>query len=359
MGQSPKGDSGQAIEQVMNDKVITVGTHANIHPSIRIDPTNKEITKYRVSKKGGMKKSISALPKYTSIDNSGDFHGGTFTITALNSFNVEAAAGGIHLESNGCIEISSWGGIINLTGTYGVGIQGEMINITSARATTLSGKMLIFDTDEMMFNKNVSFNNNVSINGGLAVNGELIARHITAMRSLQVTSAAGVDGLPRSGGRFSTSSRALQITQDDTATAPSFIIGSLSTGIAISGAAAMPIEAIYDPDSQKLIISNQPILISTPTWANVFLDTMSHIIEPGLLDTAITQSLPHFHYFDGPAISYVDGLSDLSKEMSDCEGNSPKSAKLNLPSDLSKEGLQNKLMGYIKDAALDMAGAII
>lgn len=317
MSQSANGDSGVGIETVFNDKVIIVGDHPNLNPTVNIDPVGKEINNYKITGSGGVVKTKSAIPKNTPIDNSGDFHGGTFTIHAMNSFNIEAANGGIDIVSGGNIKISSWGGIFNIIGTVEASINGQLISINCTNTTMLNGPTLYVDTDETIFNKNVIFGNNVIVNGGMVVNGELIATHITAMRSVNMTAPSStLYGYPIEGAT-------LKFIADDN----EFIAN-------ISITLSSPIV-----EGDELISGKANIII--PKTAPAAIKVASPIKDFVKID-------PHYHVFDGPAMSLVDGTSALFSQMSAAENTEPMSAKPNLPMDMSLNDLANKAVSMLK-----------
>lgn len=302
MGQSANGDSGISIESVMNDKVVTVGDHANTLPSLYADPTGTEINKFKVSPTGGIVLVKSAIPSYTPIDNSADFHGGSFSIAALNKFNIDSANGGINLTTGGNISIVS-GGLVGILSTSEVGVSAELVKINCANTTVLKGPLLYVDTNETVFNKNVSFGNNVMVNGGLAVNGELIARHITTMRSMGVTTSEviALKGIPIGGAGFNV--------------------------ILVS-----PIPELNGPALIKILPGNMEPIVSTQ---------------------------PHFHLFDQPAISYLDGPKPLFEEMEAAQGANPIEAKPNIPYDLTLDGLKDKIISRVTDEILEFVTNLI
>lgn len=305
MGQSAKGDSGISGETVMNDKFIIVGTNANINPTINKQVSGKEINNYGIADSGGMAKSKSAIPKYTPIDNSGDFHGGTFTITAMNSFNIEAANGGVSVETGGNVSISSWGGLLSIIGSLETNISGGVININSINTTVLNGPTLYVDTEETIFNNNTIFGNNVMVHGGAVINGELVARHITTLRAVSMTEdCIDLEGLPINGSSFE-----CQLTV-------------LAGCNCVDGSPLAP---------------GQVKLTIMPTSVNPIVSIPSHN-----------------HYFDAPAIDLCDGNLELFAEMKKGEGNSPMEAKPNTAIDQKKveTKIAKNIANYIKKYAI-------
>ena len=265
------GDAGNKVSTVLGDHAIIVGDHPNTHPAIYVDPTGKETNAYGLSDTG-MVESKSAMPTFRAIDNAGDFHGGNYTVTAMNGIHFASGAGGLSANISGNIALSSWGGKVTITSSTQIGTNAQVLALSATNTVKISGPSLYIDAKETTFTKNVTFGNNVKVNGGLAVNGELYASHITTMRQVKPTTVA--DGLPGYA-----------------------IMGGLLTGTVI--AAADPL--MMGPLTIQLIGNGLPI----------------------------TTTMPHHHLYNTIASSTVNGPTELFEGMTAVEGDAPAQAKPN------------------------------
>lgn len=262
------GDAGNSITTILGDCATIVGDHANVLPSQWTEPTGEPTKEYSLSG-SGMIDIDSAIPTYRGLDNGADFHGGNYTITALNGIHFEAASGGLSADISGNIALSSWGGKTNITSTTEVGVLARVIQINATNVTKIGGKNLYVDANQTTFAKNVTFGNNVKINGGLAVNGELYASHITCLKQTQVTAITDtLKGYP--------------------------ISGSMLYGEVIVG----------DP------LTIGPIIIRIQ----------------GEMAIPIVAVPPHYHLYDSIAMTGVEGLSDLMSAAQNVESDSPAKA---------------------------------
>ena len=295
MPQSLKGDTGVNISTVLNDKVTIVGDHANLNPTVRTDPTGTEINNYAIGETTGMAQTKSFIPKYTALDNAGDFHGGTFTTTVMNSLNFEVAGGGINFNTSGNINICSWGGVFNIVSTTEFGVTADVVKLNITNTLMVNGPTLYVNTDETIFDKNVIFGNNIMVNGGAAINGELIANHITTQRQIYFTEECDtLLGYPMMGSQF------------------------LCT---ISPSAPM-------------------ITAGTPIPCIVTLTPVTQ--------TPIVSIPAHEHVFDGPACTLTDGVTGLFSEMKKAESNSPVEARPARPMDKPSGSLIQEKQASLK-----------
>lgn len=293
MGKNPKGDTGIDVKTVINDKVVIVGDHPNLNPSVYTEPTGTEINGYGMTESVGVTQTKGALPSNTPIDNAGDFHGGTLTYTVMNSLHFEVANGGITMDTGGNVNISSWGGIVNLLSSTEVGITSDLVKLNVTNTLMINGPTLYVDSQETIFNNNVTFGNNALIRGGLGVNGELIAAHITTQRQLNFTEEC------------------------DT------LLGYPMMGASV--------DVVLIPTSNPLLTGTCKIMF-TPT-----------------MQTPIVAIPGHDHVFEGPACTLADGVTDLFSKMSKVEGNSPVEADPAMPMNLSLSGLMNKITKRVTD----------
>ena len=131
-----RGDSGTDMTQVTDDKVTIVGSSPNLYPSCRVDGAGKSKVDISSSESEGMMEMETARSEYEVVDNSGDHHGGAYTIVAMNKFSVDAAGGGISLNTGGNVSIMAGGGLINMTGTEAVNAIARTVSFTASETTT-------------------------------------------------------------------------------------------------------------------------------------------------------------------------------------------------------------------------------
>lgn len=314
---NPRGQGPNAISTVLGDKVVVVGDHPNLNPSLRTEPTGVEITNYGITGSSGMTDSPSALPSYTAVDNSGDFHGGNYTVTALNGIHFESAGGGTTIDSSGNVAISSWGAKVDITSTTQTGVKGHILHLMATNTVRLSGPTFYVDAQETIFKNKVSFGTNVAINGGMYVNGELYARHITAPHAAYSTAdSPTLYGYPQMGATFT-----------------AFIFPELTMGGIPS-----PLDGGIMPGAVRLILFPSPVEMG------------------GATQMPIISIPPHNHKYDGIACSQAEGMTDFFKEAQAAESNEPAEAKPNLMEDISlskfaykvRKVIQKRITKYMK-----------
>lgn len=314
---NPNGDAGNSITVVLGDKVTVVGDNPNTNPAVYTNPTGRDTDTYSFIDDSGMMQAKTALPTFTPIDNASDFHGGNYTITAMNAIHFEAGGGGLSADINGSIALSSWGGIVNITSTNQVSAQAEVVQLACTNAVLLTGPTFYVDTDETIFNKNVKFGCNVAVNGGLAVAGELFATHLSTVRSVASTGESPVQyGYP-----IGTASFTAMLTPD-----PLLPPGILS-----------PIEqALLPAIPYRITIIPDPVAAAAPT--------------------PIIAIPPHEHLYNTIATTTYDTHSELNDAMRKVESNEPVDAEPNLiqgmkPSELMKKiekKVQKRITAFIK-----------
>lgn len=304
-----KGDTGIDIETIVNDKVVIVGDHPNLNPSLYIEPTGRALNGYSVSEYAGCVQTKSAIPLNTPIDNAGDFHGGTCTFTVMNSLHFEVANGGISLETGGNVSISSWGGIVGITGSHQVGINSDLVLLNANNNILINGPSLYVDTEDTTFNNTAKFGANILARGAVGVNGELIANHITTQRQINFTEDSSLlYGYPKRNSKVKI--RIKSNTPWKTRTP----IAAGSNEITIEEAEC---EIIFEPEDK----------------------------------TPIIKIPSHDHVFEGPACTLTDGITDLFSKLSSSEGSSPVEANPALPMDMPIADLNAKLTKKIQDRA--------
>lgn len=324
---NPNGDTGNSTTVVLGDKVVVVGDNPNTNPSVYSDPTGKETNSYGFSGSSGLINTKTAIPTFTPIDNAGDFHGGNYTIVAMNGIHFEAGGGGLSADINGNMSLSSWGGMINITSTSQASVQAQVVQLAATNTILLSGPSLYVNTAETVFNKNVTFGNNVIINGGLAVNGELFVSHLTALHSVNFTEESDeLYGYPIMGAEFAVNI----MPQAPQLVAPPF--GINSPELTIDG--GMP------PGNYIMrIIPYYPIKAFAPD--------------------AIVATPPHEHLYNGIGGDGVESPSDLRSEMKAIEGDTPVQAKPNLIDGLSPKDLGKKIKDKIEKRLQDFVEKIL
>jgi hypothetical protein len=129
----------------------------------------------------------TARPSYQQVDNSGDHHGGSYSLIAMNKIDFTAATGGINLNTSGNINLNAGGGLVNIMPTMCITAISKTINIAGTDFVAIKANKLLIDANDIMFEQNAKFAKNVLINGGLFVNGELFVNHITCQQQVMDT----------------------------------------------------------------------------------------------------------------------------------------------------------------------------
>lgn len=187
-----RGDSGLDMTQVTDDKVTIVGDNPNVYPSCRKDGAGRERLNISTSASQGTISSPSTYTEYEAIDNSGDHHGGTYTIVAMNKFSVDAAGGGISLNSGGNINLMAGGGLANIVATENISAISNVIKLVSTEIIVTKGPELYIETNNTTFVNSVKMAKNLVVQGGALVNGELFVNHMTAPQQIMDTSMSPV-----------------------------------------------------------------------------------------------------------------------------------------------------------------------
>lgn len=187
MSIKPGGDSGADITQSLGDTVYTVGTDANKYPSTLEDKTGLAYNTMCASPTEGMAITGTARPSYQQVDNSGDHHGGSYSLIAMNKIDFTAASGGINFNTSGNINLNAGGGIVNIMPTMCITALSKTINIAGTDFVSINANKLLINAKDIMIEQNAKFAKNVLINGGLFVNGELYINHMTCQQQVMDT----------------------------------------------------------------------------------------------------------------------------------------------------------------------------
>lgn len=187
-----RGDSGVDLTQVIDDKITIVGTNPNVFPSCRKDGTGREIKTISASSSQGIIEAPSAYTECEAIDNSGDHHGGNYTIIAMNKFTLDAGGGGISLSSGGNINLMAAGGLLNLVAPENISTISNVVKIVSTEITIFRGPQLYIDSDNILFASTAKFAKNLIVQGGAFINGELYINHMTAPHQVMDTSMSNI-----------------------------------------------------------------------------------------------------------------------------------------------------------------------
>lgn len=176
--------AGLDVSQNSDDKIEICGMNPNVNPSCVVDDFGYARKEIESTGSQGSVEFPSTYPEVKAIDNSGDHHGGTYSIIAMNKFTVDAAGGGIALNSGGNINLFAAGGITNVTSTEQITLLSNVISVGSTEIVTIEGPTLDINSQTVNFKNYAIFHSNVLINGGLAVNGELYVSHITGQQDI-------------------------------------------------------------------------------------------------------------------------------------------------------------------------------
>lgn len=196
------GIGGSEIKTITKDKVETVGLLFNDFGSIRIDNKGKYYaSEMKISNDTSfVNKSPSPLIEYVHVDN---FPGGSYTVTANNSYNLLVGAGGMNLKSFGGANIG--GTITNISGEQiNIGSRNE-INIVCDKRLNISADIISLrqkHQKQIMVDSSLGVANNVIIGGKTYMEQEVFLHHITAPREIQVTYPSVVFARPCTGGEL-------------------------------------------------------------------------------------------------------------------------------------------------------------
>ena len=264
MSIKPGGDSGADITQCLGDTVYTVGTDANKFPSTLEDKTGLAYNSMCASPTEGMAITGTARPSYQQVDNSGDHHGGSYSLIAMNKIDFTAASGGISLNTSGNINLNAGGGIVNVMPTMCFTALSKTINIAGTDFVSINANKLLIDAKDILFEQNTKFAKNVLINGGLFVNGELYINHMTCQQQVMDT--------------------------NDSPILPVYF----NSPTILSG---MFVQTCLTP-----------ILGFVPA---VSVNQVSFILDPMTTTLSQMKVLPHKHSYRSPACSFVESTSDV------------------------------------------------
>lgn len=196
------GIGGSEIKTITKDKVETVGLLFNDFGSIRIDSKGKYYaSEMKISNDTSfVNKSPSPLIEYVHVDN---FPGGSYTVTANNSYNLLVGAGGMNLKSFGSANIG--GTITNISGEQiNIGSRNE-INIVCDKRLNISADIISLrqkHQKQIMVDSSLGVANNVIIGGKTYMEQEVFLHHVTAPREIQVTYPSVVFARPCTGGEM-------------------------------------------------------------------------------------------------------------------------------------------------------------
>lgn len=196
------GIGGSEIKIITKDKVETVGLLFNDFGSIRIDSKGKYYaSEMKISNDTSfVNKSPSPLIEYVHVDN---FPGGSYTVTANNSYNLLVGAGGMNLKSFGGANIG--GTITNISGEQiNIGSRNE-INIVCDKRLNISADIISLrqkHQKQIMVDSSLGVANNVIIGGKTYMEQEVFLHHVTAPREIQVTYPSVVFARPCTGGEM-------------------------------------------------------------------------------------------------------------------------------------------------------------
>lgn len=186
-----KGDSGNDVSQILGNKVDFVGAdNPNVWPSCRSDGAGRSRVTIDSSPTEGVMELPFAQTDYEAIDNASDHHGGNYNVIALNRYTVEAAGGGIHLNSGGNINLMAGGGLLNLVGSACTTVSANIVKLHSTESVLVVGPSLYVKAEDIVFENTVKLAKNLVVNGSVSVLGELYVTHITGPINAYATSTA-------------------------------------------------------------------------------------------------------------------------------------------------------------------------
>lgn len=313
-----RGDSGTDMTQATDDKVTIVGSSPNLYPSCRVDGAGKSKIDISSSESEGMMEMETARSEYEAIDNSGDHHGGSYTIVAMNKFSIDAAGGGINLNSSGNISLMGGGGLVNIVGTEAVNAIAKTVSFTAAEMSVFEGPELYINTENTTFVNNVRLAKNLLVKGSTFVNGELYVNHITGPHQVMDTSSTNV----------------LPVFFNNAAT--------------LSGI----INATYTCSSSPVATEGGP---AAPPSGNITI-----MVNDFILDTKTTSSSrafirPHFHSYRHVAVDFKEGNADVWAESAGLNTNEAKQHK---PTENYGAPLEKVMMKKMKKVLNDYVDSV-
>lgn len=187
-----RGDSGVDMTQAMDDKVTIVGSNPNVFPSCRKDGAGRERKVVSTSPTQGTMESTLTYTECEAVDNSGDHHGGTYSMVAMNKFSIDAAGGGISLNSGGNINLMAAGGLANIVASECASVISNVVKVVSSEIVVVKGPEFYVESDNTTFVNSVKMSKNLVVQGGAFVNGELFINHMTAPQQIMDTSMSPI-----------------------------------------------------------------------------------------------------------------------------------------------------------------------
>ncbi len=281
-----RGDSGTDMTQATDDKVTIVGSSPNLYPSCRVDGAGKSKVDISASNSEGITEMKTARSEYEVIDNSGDHHGGSYSIVAMNKFSIDAAGGGISLNTGGNVSIMAGGGLVNLVATEAINAVGKTVSFTATEMNIFEGTELYINTENTTFVNNVRLAKNLLVKGSTFVNGELYVNHVTGPHQMMDTSASNV--LP-----------------------VFFNTPTILKGI---------IKATYTCDTPHAHGA-------APSSGGITINVSDFILDPETTSRARGFIRPHSHTYRHLAVDFKEGNTDVWAEASGLNANESKTAK--------------------------------
>lgn len=279
-----RGDSGLDMTQALDDKVTIVGSNPNVYPSCRKDGAGRERVNISSSTTQGVISASSTYTECQAIDNSGDHHGGNYTLVAMNKYSVDAASGGISLNTTGNINLMAGGGLTNILGTECVSTISNVIKLVSAEVIVCKGPELYVETDNTTFVNTVKMAKNLIVSGGALVNGELFINHMTAPQQIMDTSMSPV--LP-----------------------VFFNTPTILTGIA------------------QMVSFTPTITIGGPAMPATALAYVQFVLDPLTTLRSMGRVLPHKHTYKHAACSFKQSQDEVWEESAETDSNEAVPAK--------------------------------
>lgn len=280
-----RGDSGVDMTQAIDDKVTIVGSNPNIYPSCRKDGAGRERKVVSTSPTQGTMESTLTYTECEAVDNSGDHHGGTYSMVAMNRFSIDAGGGGISLNSGGNINLMAGGGLANLVASECTSIISNVIKAVGSEIVVVKGPEFYVETNNTTFVNSVKMSKNLVVQGGAFINGELFVNHMTAPQQIMDTSMSPI--LP-----------------------VFFNTPTILTGTAQIISTSPPVGT-----------EGGPAMSPTPT---VY---MQFTLDPMTTTQSVGRILPHKHTYKHAACTFAQSQSDVWGEAQSTEGNESVSAK--------------------------------